>query len=113
MYSIKDKYKDKDKDCQNVYLPGVGMLDGGLCISLDWIVGRPVNVICIVHSVSLYHCIDHSSHRMIGPPPCQTSCYRHACVKILGSDKDKDNVRQRTKSGLFHTRFWKLVIKSN
>ena len=48
-----------------------------VCIYLDWILGGPVNVICIVHS----------SDRMIGPvPPCQQSCYRHA-FKV--SEKEK------------------------
>ena len=50
-----------------------------VCIYLDWILGGPVNVICIVHS----------SDRMIGPvPPCQQSCYRHA-FKV--SEKEKNN----------------------
>ena len=59
-----------------------------VCIYLDWIVGGPVNVICI----------GHSSDRMIGPlPPCQQSCYRHACVKILGIDKYKDKYKDKDK----------------
>ena len=59
-----------------------------VCISLDWIVGGPVNVICI----------GHSSDRMVGPlPPCQQSCYRHACVKVLGLILDKNEDAHKDK----------------
>ena len=65
------------------------MVDGGVCIYLDWIVGGPVNVICI----------GHSSDRMVALslPPCQQPCYPHACVKILGQDEDKDKEKDKDK----------------
>ena len=62
-----------------------------VCISLDWIVGGPVNVICIAHS----------SDRMVGPlPPCQQPCYRHASV--LGLDNDTDNDKDKDKDADKH-----------